>query len=320
MSFIERAVEQLNKQAPAVEPESKPSAPQPVELPLVAQAKQVQQAHPIDAIEPMPCRSEPMVRIDLAALRADGSVAPKDEERRLAEDYRIIKRPLLKSMSGSDAPTLANLVVVTSAVPGEGKTFTSINLALSLARERNREVLLIDGDVAKRHITHLFGLDDEPGFLDVAGAEGPDLQATILRTDIPSLYLMPAGNQHADATELLRSERTISLLAMLAAEPRRIILIDSPPLLATTEAGVLVSLAGQVIIVVKASETPQEIVMRAVETVPEDKPVSLVLNQVVSLPERDYGYYYGNYGYGRDQGKAAEGSPAPADSDKPLAG
>ena len=104
-----------------------------------------------------------------------------------------------------------------------------------------------------------------------------------------------------------------SLLTSLAAEPRRIILIDSPPLLATTEAGVLVSLAGQVIIVVKSSETPQEIVMRAVETVPEEKPVSLVLNQVVSLPERNYGYYYGNYGYGRDQGKAADDESASAD-------
>ena len=148
------------------------------------------------------------------------------------------------------------------------------------------------------------------------GPKGRTFKHTILRTDIPSLYLMPAGNQHADATELLRSERTTSLLASLAAEPRRIILIDSPPLLATTEAGVLVSLAGQVIIVVKSSETPQEIVMRAVETVPEEKPVSLVLNQVVSLPERHYGYYYGNYGYGRDQGKAADDASAPAEKNE----
>jgi Mrp family chromosome partitioning ATPase len=196
-------------------------------------------------------------------------------------------------------------------VPSEGKTFTSINLALSLAREHNREVVLVDGDVAKRHITHLFGLDEERGLLDAGGTGGPDFEDVILRTDIPSLYLLPAGNQHVEATEILRSERTASLLAALASEPRRIVLIDSPPLLVTSEAGVLTSLAGHVVMVVKASETPQQVVEQAIATIAEDKPVSLVLNQVVSMPDRHYGYY-GYYGdYGRD--KAAVDPPAPAD-------
>jgi Mrp family chromosome partitioning ATPase len=186
-------------------------------------------------------------------------------------------------------------------VPGEGKTFTSINLALSLALERDLQVVVIDGDVAKRDITQLFGLDEEPGLLDAAGATDIQLEQAIFRTDVASLYVMPAGNQHLEATEILASERTASLLAQLATAPRRIVLIDSPPLLATTEAGVLVSLAGQVVLVVKASETPQNVVTSAIETIAEDKPVSLVLNQVLSVPERHYGYYYGGYGYGREQ-------------------
>jgi len=228
-------------------------------------------------------------------------IGPEDEERRIAEEYRLIKRPLLKAIAREDAGKLGNVVVVTSAVPGEGKTFTSINLALSLALERDLQVVVIDGDVAKRDITHLFGLDEEPGLLDAAGATNIGLEQAIFRTDVASLYVMPAGNQHLEATEILASERTATLLAQLSAAPRRIVLIDSPPLLATTEAGVLASLAGQVVLVVKASETPQNVVTSAIETIAEDKPVSLVLNQVLSVPERHYGYYYGGYGYGREQ-------------------
>ncbi len=130
------------------------------------------------------------------------------------------------------------------------------------------------------------------------------------------MYVLPAGNQHVEATEILASERMTALIASLAADPRRIVLIDSPPLLVTSEAGVLASLAGQVVVVVKASETPQEIVLRAVETLPEDKAVSLVLNQVLSVPERSYGHYgyygeYGSYGYGHKSDRM----PEPADDD-----
>jgi exopolysaccharide/PEP-CTERM locus tyrosine autokinase len=249
------------------------------------------------------------VRIDIMAMREAGVIAPEVEDRRLAEEYRIIKRPLLKAMTGDDVPKFSNVLVVTSAVPSEGKTFTSINLALSLAREHNREVVLVDGDVAKRHITHLFGLDEEPGLLDAGTAAGPDFADVIVATDIPSLFLLPAGNRHLEATEILRSERTLSLITSLASEPRRIVLIDSPPLLVTSEAGVLTSLAGHVVVVVKASETPRQVVEQAIATIAEDKPVSLVLNQVVSLPEHHYGYY-GYYGeYGRDAGSAAFESP-----------
>jgi Mrp family chromosome partitioning ATPase len=165
--------------------------------------------------------------------------------------------------------------------------------------ERGREVVLVDGDVAKRNITNIFGLNGEPGLLDVGADEHVGLEDSILQTDLPSLYLMPAGNPHAEATEILRSERTSSLLTSLASDPQRIVLIDSAPMLVTSDAGVLASLARQVIMVVKASETPQDVVLRAVEAITEDTHVSLILNHVLSAPERHYGYYYGGYGYGR---------------------
>jgi receptor protein-tyrosine kinase len=311
MSFIERAVEQLQQQkpsAPAVEPRQRPVAPsgEPrVELPVGV----TERSAPAESIGTVPCRVDRSLEVDRRKLRVAGVIAPEDEEKRLGEEYRLIKRPLLKAMSSTNAAPLSNVIVISSAVPGEGKTFTSVNLALSLALERNLEVVLVDGDVAKREITRLFGLDNEPGLLDAAGAEHRELRETLLRTDVPSLYLLPAGTQHAEATEILASERMVTLLATLAAVPRRIVLIDTPPLLVTSEAGVLASLAGQVIVVVKASETPQEIVLRAVETLPEEKSVSLVLNQVLSVPERSYGHYgyYGEYGsYGRKHEKNAE--------------
>ena len=311
MSIIERALQRLKQEAAAA-PAERAKPPEPPYPPAGHQAEprvdRPPQVKSADVIRPMPCRSERVVRIDLPTLRAAGVMPPENEERRLAEEYRAIKRPLLKTMTGDDVLPLSNVVVVTSAVPGEGKTFTAINLALSLALERNREVVLVDGDVAKRHITHLFRLNDEPGLLDAAGTAGRHLEDVIVRTDLPSLYVLPAGSESVEATEILRSERLSALLASLASEPRRIVLIDSSPLLLTSEAGVLAALAGQVIVVVKASGTPQEAVVRAVESIREDKPVSFVLNQADLVPERGYGYY-GEYGYGRSYGSNTTESP-----------
>ncbi len=257
----------------------------------------------------VPSRSDRTVRVDIPSLRAAGLVAPEDEERQLAAEFRNIKRPLLAGMRGDNQLRLGNILVVTSALPGEGKTFTTVNLALSLALERDRAVVLVDGDVAKAHITHLFGLEGEPGFLDL-GAPGCELDEAIVKTDYPSLYVLPAGNKHAEATEILRSERTRTLLASLASDPGRIVLIDSPPLLVTTEAGVVTSLAGQVVVVVKAAETPQEAVVRAVETISESVPVSLVLNQADAVQVHGYGYY-GQYSYGRPDGPSEKSSSVP---------
>ncbi len=297
MSLIEQAVELLQRAGaqqpaePAVEPIRKPIGR------LVQRREDPPAADAPAEASAVPCRADRTVRIDIPALRDAGLIAPQDEERLIAAEYRMIKRPLLAGMTGENRLRLGNVVVVTSALPNEGKTFTAINLALSLALERDREVVLVDGDVAKAHMTQLFGLDGEPGFLDL-GAVGCSLEETILKTDYPSLYVLPAGNKNAEATEILRSERTASLLASLAADPRRIVLIDSPPLLVTSEAGVVTSLAGQVVVVVKAAETPQEAVMRAIETIAEDKPVSLVLNQADAVQVHGYGYY-GRYSYGR---------------------
>ena len=309
MSLIERALERLKQEAAARKEQVQTAPASPfAAMPSSESARPALAEDARSIVRPIPHRQDRIVSIDLSALRAAGAIAPSNEERRLAEEYRIIKRPLLKAMTQAEPSQLRNVVAVTSALPGEGKTFTSVNLALSLALERGREVVLVDGDTAKRNVTHIFRLEDEPGLLDSGGDAGTALESTLLRTDVPSLYLLPAGNPHSEATEILRSERTAALLAALASDPRRVVLIDCPPLLVTSEAGVLASLAGQVIVVVKASDTPQEVVVRAVEAITEEKPVSLVLNQVLSAPERHYGYYYGGYGYGYKYGEKDVGA------------
>lgn len=317
MSLIERALERMKHERSTRK--GSPPAPDPSSAetlaPAEVAARTATQAPAGIEFEQLPCRSDRLAVIDVAALRAAGVLAPREEERRLAEEYRIIKRPLLKAISQGDAGQQRNIVAITSALPGEGKTFTSVNLALSLALERGRQVVLVDGDVAKRHVSELFGLNGQPGLLDLGGEDsGSTLESTLVKADLPSLYILPAGTPHSEATEILRSESTAALLARLAADPRRIVLVDLPPLLVTSEAGVLASIAGQVVIVVKASETPQEVVVRAAEAITEDKPVSLVLNQVLSSPEHHYGYYYGGYGYSYRYGENDLAAKAPGES------
>jgi len=313
MGLIEQAVELLNQASAqrsvdhgrAVEPPVGRLAERRAAQPVLERSAEAPTAMPAQTATPMPCRDDRAVRIDVPALRASGLLAPESDQRQLAEEYRIIKRPLLAGLKGENALRLGNVIVVASALPGEGKTFTAINLALSLALERGCEVLLVDGDVAKPHISQLFGLESEPGLLDLVGAAARSFEDTIVKTDYPSLYILPAGSRNLQATEILRSERTASLLAALAAESHRIVLIDSPPLLVTSEAGVLTSLAGQVVLVIKAAHTPQDAVLHAIETITDDKPVSLVLNQADAVPEHRYAYY-GQYGYGKADGRSAD--------------
>ncbi len=260
------------------------------------------------------------VHLDHEGLRRAGLMAPETHERRLAEEYRQIKRPLLVNAGNDDPSTRldnARLIMVSSAMSGEGKTFTCINLALSIAREKDWRVVLVDGDVAKPHITQLFGFTDEPGLLDLLGDSSRSLRQCIVPTDVPGLAILPAGHQSTEATELLASQRMVLLAKELGDLPGTIVLFDSPPLLLTTEAGSLAVHAGQIVVVVRAQHTTHEQVSRAVSALDQNKAVSLILNQVESGQESlGYGYgasYGAGYGYGygsqpRDaQGQAGHG-------------
>jgi protein-tyrosine kinase len=234
------------------------------------------------------------IRVDRQALRHQGLLAPEHQERLLSDQFRQIKRPLIAAAIGRGVPRTPNgqLIMMASALPGEGKTFTSINLALSMALDRDISVLLIDADVAKPHITRTFGVESEPGLLDTLRDETISVDSLILDTDVPGLSILPSGRKSDTAAELLASHRMAQTMAGLAAsDPNRIVLIDSSPLLLTNESRVLSHVVGQIVMVVRAGMTPQRAVLDALDHLGEDKSVSFVLNQTRNLPSTGYYAY-----------------------------
>jgi protein-tyrosine kinase len=222
------------------------------------------------------------VNVSLPSLRAAGLLAPEDEEYQLAQEYRQIKRPLIVKAFGRGTPRVPNghIIMVASALAGEGKTFTAVNLALSMSIEKDVHVLLVDADVAKPLLTNVLGLTDAPGLLDVLRDNGLDVEQVILRTNVPNLSVLPAGRHSAETTELLASARMEEVFRAIAQrDERRLALFDSPPLLLTTESPALAQVAGQVVMVVCAGVTPRQAVLHALAHVGTHPAVSLVLNQ-----------------------------------------
>jgi protein-tyrosine kinase len=233
--------------------------------------------------------------LDLDALREAGLLPPAHQERELAQQFRQIKRPLINNALGRGVTPLpdGNLVMIASAVPGEGKTFTSLNLALSMRLEEDVTVLLVDGDVVNPRLSQILGADDSRGLLDVIKDPSIALASAILPTSVPGLSFLPAGHQEPNATELLASARMSEVVAQLARQdPTRLVLFDSAPLLLTTESHALTQIAGQIVMVVRADQTPQHVVLEALEALAESKSVSLILNQSMKQPHAGYYYRY----------------------------
>src|SRR5574337_555033 len=231
---------------------------------------------------PHPRPESKTVHIDLTALGASGFVTPNVRRSATTEQYRVIKRPLLDNATGKGAFLVANgnLIMVTSALPGEGKSFTAINLAMSLAMELDHTVMLVDADVTHPSVMTKLGLPPAPGMLYVLREDGVALPDVLLRTNIEKLTLLPAGLAHQRATELLASDAMTALVEDMGKRySDRIIIFDSPPLLLTTEAQILAAHMGQVVVVVQAEKTLQSEVKYALSTI-ESSPVKfMVLNQ-----------------------------------------
>jgi len=192
------------------------------------------------------------------------------------------------------------MIMVTSALPGEGKTFTSINLAMSIAMEMDKTVLLIDADVAKPVVTARLGVEAEAGLIDVLLDDGLTLPDVLLRTDIPKLTLLPSGRRHVHSTELLASERMRQLTLELSNRySDRIVIFDSPPLLLTSEARVLAGLMGQIVLVTEESRTPQHAVKEAAGMLDDNEIVGIVMNKGTHRKDSDGYGGYGYYPYGR---------------------
>jgi len=254
---------------------------------------------PVPAPEPAPQEPARIVRparpveIDLDGLAAQGYLTPGLVNRAMAEEFRVIKMQLLRNMDAAAAKGLRrNLIAVTSALPGEGKTFFSMNLAMSLAMEVDYHALLVDADVLRPSVLRRYGLPEDVGLLDLATHPELDVSETLLRTNVPKLSLLPAGTPSAKSPELLSSASVERLLTELADRyADRIVIFDAPPILLASGARHLASRVGQVVMIVEADSTDSRSVAQAFAAVETCPLVSSVLNRAPTLSASSYGYY-----------------------------
>lgn len=282
MSIIEKAASKLNQQ-----PSRKPEMPPEVRE-TIAQETTIPEA------EKPASRHE----FNLAELKSQNFITPHAEHSNIAEEFRMIKRPLLDNAFGQNSPKVknGNLIMVTSSLPGEGKTFCSINLAMSIAMEMDRTVLLVDSDAPNPKLLKNLGVSYDLGLLDLLEDSTLKLSDLIIRTSIDNLSLLPVGRHNRHATELLASDTMSALLDDMAQRySDRIILFNSPPLLVTSEASVLASHMGQIVMVVEAEKTPQPAVRQALTLIEDCELTWVLLNKTRNLAGVDY-YGYGYYG------------------------
>lgn len=308
MSIIEKAMEKLGGAEKADPPElikddalATPAPSPQREQETRSRTLSEHYAQPTAEVPGFNDTRDPDARIQIDALYAHGILDPTADPKDnfMAEEFRRIKRPVLAHVMGETASRVEhpNLVMVTSSVAGEGKTFTAINLAMSIAMEMDKTVLLVDADIAKPEVTSRLGVAARQGLTDVLLGECR-VQDALLRTNVPSLSLLPAGKRHTHSTELLGSSNMRRLADELSLRyPDRIIIFDSPPLMLTSEARVLAGLMGQILVVVEESKTPQRVVTEALGMLDDSEIVGLVLNK----SHRTFGGDYYGYGYGYGQ-------------------
>lgn len=276
MSIVEKAIKKLGERA-----SSAPAVREP------APAVKVHATAPISA-------RVPAKRIAVAELLRQSTDynAPELERRKHADEIRRIKRALLERLPAAGLDKARELLI-TSSVPAEGKTFTALSIALSVAQERDCGVLLIDGDLARPRLSSLLGLQDAPGLTDLLLDPAVDPYDLILETDIPGLWVLPSGRQSSQSPELIASSRMREVLSQIhAADSARVVIFDSPPLLASNEGQALSQLVHNILLIVRAQMTSPSVVSEALSAIPEGKSVSLVLNRMT----RPHGHaFYGEY-------------------------
>jgi exopolysaccharide/PEP-CTERM locus tyrosine autokinase len=312
MSIVERALHKAQQAAKAIstaEPDltdverSGPATPSPPAREPASAATRPARGGDDSSLTSRDLKA--IVQFDTARLAADGRLPSPDMAHQTEDEIRRIKWPLLNAIAGRDGatPTRNNVILVTSAVPAEGKTFMSLNLALSIVRDREMRVILVDGDVARPGLTPTLGLEGRPGLNDVLDDTSMDVSEVTYQTDVEGLFFIPAGKWHEHSPEFFAGSRMPQIIDDLSRRVGKgVIILDSPPLLATNEAQAATRFVGQVLMVVRADDTGQQAVQDALALVDKSTPVSAVLNRVqASALSRYYGQYYYGYGYGRGQ-------------------
>lgn len=236
--------------------------------------------------------------IDLVALREAGYITPDMPPNLMSEEFRIIKRSLLlnafpKGDKASESNN--NVILVTSSNPSEGKTFCTINLALSIATEQDVTVLLVDADFSKPEILNRLGIKGGRGLMDVVADSNMDVGDCLVRTNIPNLVLLPAGRQHNLTTELLASDRMESMVNEISSRYKdRIVIFDSPPVLASSAASVLALYMGQTVFVIEAEKTTEPQIKESLGMISACENINLLLNKTrYNGSNKKFASYYG---------------------------
>jgi protein-tyrosine kinase len=235
------------------------------------------------------------IELNLAMLREAGMITPDGGKSSVAEEFRAVKHNLMHALKKTgDSSRPGNLIMVTSALPGEGKTYCAINLAISIAMELDHTVLLVDADVARPSVLNRLDVKAEGGLMDILLEKKLDVADAMLKTNIDTLSILPSGRPHRHSTELLASQAMRTLLHEMASRySDRIVIFDSPPLLPTTEARVLASQMGQIVMVVEGEKTTQNSLKNALHQIETCPNINLIYNKAKPFRgEEYYGYYY----------------------------
>ncbi len=243
-------------------------------------------------------KNKERLEIDFERLQKEGYITPDSLDSIKAEEFRIIKRPILQNAFGKGSVPVenGNMIMVTSSLPDEGKTYISLSLAMSIALEKDTTVLLVDSDVINPSLSRLLDIKEKTGLTDYLQDSTISLEDVIVNTSIPRLRLFPSGRQNERSNELLTSTRMSDLTKELSERyPDRVVLFDAPPLLLANQAVVLSQLMGQITVVVEAEKTPQNVVREAIGMLDEQKVIGLVLNKTRKPGSYNYyGSYYGS--------------------------
>jgi receptor protein-tyrosine kinase len=281
------------KPTPPVAPPA-PAVAQPLTLAPAPEPAPRPAAAPVAADDPPPSRQSRTVVLDTNRLALAGTIDWTADRTPVMEELRLIKRRLLRRAFDQHAPhnATSHLVMITSAKPREGKTFTSTNLAISISLEEDYNVLLVDADVRRQALRQNLGLEANQGFVDLLLNPGLDMADVMLKTNIPRLSVLPAGTMSDRAPELLASSRMRDLITDMARRYRdRIIIFDTAPCLVSSDAATLAAHVGQIVFVVEAEQTQQHEIVAALNLISACPDISLVLNKAQPLASTSYGGY-----------------------------
>jgi protein-tyrosine kinase len=296
MNSIEKALQKQNQKASEQKKELESQQP--------AKAEQVSQQSTVEKVLVKQAESSKGndaasgIDINFAMLEQKGFVSTNSQRQLINEEYRAIKRKLLNNAFGPLSKSLnnSNIIMVTSCRPGEGKTFTAINLALSIALEKDKTVLLVDADVLRPNVMKTLELDSKQGLMEYLLGEKEDISEVMCKTNLDNLRIIPAGKSHHLSTELLASEKMFEAVEEFANRyTDRVVIVDTPPLLGINETAILANLAGQALIVTEESKTKLVDVEQAVKQLNPEMAIGFIVNKSERVDSKGSGYGYGYY-------------------------